>query len=297
MADRGAEDAGLIRTELVRPDDDAGDFLGGGDFTGLVLLFRNLLGAGGESLTSEHLNVVVEFFVDGGPISQALHDRVLLIGEDDADGLLRAVAGGLQAEHFEPAGVIGAGLDGLAELAPAVAVHGAMEVHGREAILVGVDDIGDVGAIIDAGGALVVDDHVEVLAPIGVLKDFKDRLSGLGRIVGDLDGGVNAGFDTLLQDFLLVGVIVAAAAGDDEDAEGLLHGRERGGQAGKERQREEGTEFHGGIWDKGQGERDGQKKTYFLAFGATLVAVRAAFVSARAALTSSSGMGCPSTKA
>jgi hypothetical protein len=40
---------------------------------------------------------------------------------------------------------------------------------------------------------------------------------------------------------------VAATAGDDEDAERLLLGRERGGQAGEECQREEGTEFHWGI--------------------------------------------------
>ena len=198
MADRGAEDAGLLRAELVGPDDDGGDFLSWGDLALLVLTFRNLLGALGESLGGEDLDVVVEFLIDGGPIGEAFHDRAILIGEGDGDGLLRAMASRLQAEHLEPAGVIGAGFHWLSVVTPAVAVHRAVKVHGGQAVLVGVHDVGDVGLVGDVGGALVVDDDVVVLTPIRVLEEFEERLGGLGRIVGDFDGGVDAGFDALL---------------------------------------------------------------------------------------------------
>ena len=297
MADRGAEDAGLLRAELVGPGDDGVGFGGRGDLALLVLLLRDLLVAGGEGLGAQDLDVVVELFVDGGPIREAGGDRVGLVGEADGDRLLRAVAGGLQAEHLVPAGVVVAGLHGLLEIAPAVAVHGAVEVHGGQAVLMGVHDIGDIGLVGDVGGALIVDDHVEVLAPVRVLEEFEERLGGLGRVVGDFDHGVHAGFDALLQDFFLRGVIVAAAAGDDEDAQGLLLGGERGGQAGEGGESEEGAEFHGVSGIKGARGSAGKRKTYFLGFGAGLGAANAFLVSAIAALASSSGMGWPSTKA
>ena len=151
--------------------------------------------------------------------------------------------------------VVVAGFHGLLELAPAVAVHGAVEVHGRHAFAVGLEDVLDVGRIGDVGSALVMDDDVEVFVPAVLLVDFEDRLRTLRGVVGHLDLGVEAGFDALLEDFLLVGVVVAATASNDEDAQGLRFVGDGGrGQTRDEGEGEEGTEVHGGKGIKGAGQ-------------------------------------------
>ena len=121
-------------------------------------------------------------------------------------------------------------------------MHGAVKVYGRESVAVGVDDVSNVGSIGDARGAFVMDNDVVVLGPLRILVDFEDGLDGLGFVIGHFNGYVEAGFEAFLQNFLLVSVVVAATASDDEDADRLLLGSgKRGNQAGEERQREEGT--------------------------------------------------------
>jgi hypothetical protein len=41
-----------------------------------------------------------------------------------------------------------------------------VEVHRRDAGLVGVEDVADIGGVGDVRGAFVVDDDVEVLGPV-----------------------------------------------------------------------------------------------------------------------------------
>ncbi len=143
------------------------------------------------------------------------------VGEGDVDRGLGTVAGGLDSDHFIPAGVVGPGGDGFAEVIPAVAVHGAVEVDGGFAIAVSFDNSRDVGALGDIGGTLVVKDDVEVFGPVVGGVNGEGGFGGFVRVDSDVDDGVEAGFDAVLKNLGLGGVVVATTSGDDEDAKGF----------------------------------------------------------------------------
>src|SRR2546423_1194105 len=159
--------------------------------------------------------VVVEFFVDGGPILHPFGDRRFGVDESDGDGELGAVAGGLEAGEFEPGGDVGEG-------GGAVAVHGAVEENSGFAGLVGFEDALDEVQILHVGGAFVVDDDIEIVGP-AVFFVNAVAMSGLAiAFVDDHPLHVGAGGDAFGDDGFLVFVIVAAAAGDEEGFDWLI---------------------------------------------------------------------------
>ena len=202
VAEGGAEDASLA--EGVGPGDDEVIDLGPG-----------VLPAAGEGDGGvEQPDVVVELFVDGGPVFEAAGDGVLAVDEGDVDRLLGAVAGGVDADELEP--VIAAG---------AVAVHGAVQVDRGKAVAVRGENVLDVGDLGDVGRAFVVDDDVVPGGPVGGVVHFEAGFgAGVARVdLGDLH--IRPRLDAPLEQVFLAGVVVAAAAGDEERLErpgGLL---------------------------------------------------------------------------
>src|SRR2546421_4645048 len=110
VADGGGEDAGFVVVGVGPGDDEI-----------VFALFSSGEGVGGGQEMAG--GVVVEFFIDGGPVLHTFGDGGVGIDEGDGDGELGAVAGGLEAGEFEPGGDIG-------ERRRAVAVHGAVEENG-----------------------------------------------------------------------------------------------------------------------------------------------------------------------
>ena len=217
VADGAAEDAGVAI--LVYPGDDRLD-----GALGAVLLLEQLLAAHERRGGGEDFDVVVKLLADGGPLGLALHDGMVLRERGELNRLLRAVAGGLKAEEVEPQRVGRTGHDGLADVADAVAVHRAVEVHGGDAGAVRGEDVVHVGHVLHVGAALVVDDDVVALGPIGLCVGreggLRAAVEGMNRVHLDM----RAGFEALLEDEMLHGVVVAAAAGEEQHAERLGRG-------------------------------------------------------------------------
>jgi hypothetical protein len=85
----------------------------------------------------------------------------------------------------------------------------------------GFEDAADDFLVVDGGGALVVDDQIKAF---GVVRVSVDGERGLGAfVVGvDLDDlCVKTTLESFLEDVLLFGVVVAAAACYEEDPEGF----------------------------------------------------------------------------
>ena len=160
---------------------------------------------------AEKIDVVVELLLDGGPVGHALGDGMRLVDEIEGDGLLPVVRGGLQSEVLEP--VIRAG---------AVAVHGAVEVHGGDAVLVRINDVVNVVHVrlADAGGAFVVDDHVVALRPVGLLIHGEARSGALVFREHDIDHHIRPRLDALAENAVLLHIVMAAAAGHQQDMQG-----------------------------------------------------------------------------
>jgi hypothetical protein len=85
----------------------------------------------------------------------------------------------------------------------------------------GLEDATDNSLIANAGGAFIVNDQVETLCVLRISIDGEGRLYALVVGVHLDDLGVKTFFDALFEDVLLLGVIVATAARDEEDAEGF----------------------------------------------------------------------------
>ena len=214
MADGAAEDAGVAI--LVYPGDDRLD-----GALAAVLLLEELLAAHERRGGGEDFHVVVKLLADGGPLGLALHDGMVLRDGRELDRLLRAVAGGLKAEQVKPQRVRRARHDGLANVADAVAVHRAMEIHGGDAGAVRGEDVVHVGHVLHVGAALVVDDDIVALGPIGLCVGreggLRAAVEGMNRVHLD----VRAGFETLLEDEMLHRVVVAATAREEQHAQRL----------------------------------------------------------------------------
>ena len=89
VADGGGEDFRFVRAVFIGPGDDGGHFRGLGvrrQGFAFFSLRRDDLDARGERFAGEDLDVVVELFVDGGPVFEALGDRMRFVGEGDGDG-------------------------------------------------------------------------------------------------------------------------------------------------------------------------------------------------------------------
>lgn len=163
---------------------------------------------------------------------------------DDRERVFGTVAMGGDAAEFEPA-VIG----------HAVAMHGAVEEDGGGAFLVRFEDAVCPFDVLDFGEAFVMDDHVVSFGPIVVFVEGNLGIGGGAAFVDDrpIDIEVCAFGDAGGNDDFLVGVVVAAAAGDEE-------GFEFGARcwilvAGCLLDSGEGEEGGGG--EEGEGEEDG----------------------------------------
>ena len=127
-------------------------------------------------------------------------------------------------------------------------MHRAVEVHAWDAVEVRLEHVTQRRGILDGGGALVVDDHVVAFAVGRVGVQRERRLGGLVGRVHVLDDDIGARLEAGLEEILLRDVVVAAAAGDEEDAERL--GRRGGRGRGAERRR--GEEGRQGVQETGR---------------------------------------------
>ena len=73
-------------------------------------------------------DVVVQLFVDRGPIRLTRRNRMVLVADGNLDGQLRSMTCGFQAGEFEP------GRDDVRPALAAEAVHTAMQKHGRQTV-------------------------------------------------------------------------------------------------------------------------------------------------------------------
>ena len=183
------------------------------------------LHAAGDNLgIREHLHVVIKFLPLGRPIFDALGDVRDVLLKLNLDRLLRAVAGGLQADVLEPLCVVGSGLNRLAEVTGAVRVHGAVEIDAWDTLAMRCEHASDGVRVTDAGRALIVNDDV---VPLGVVRFSKNGQRRFGAFVVGMrliDDDVDPPLEALLEDILLLGVIVATAAGDQQRTQRLICG-------------------------------------------------------------------------
>ena len=198
VADRRAEDAGLA--VLVGPDD---------RLVGLPLSAHRL----GQRLGGvPHLVAVIQFLLWNIPcLGKPGEDRVF--GDQvRCVFIMSAVAGRRDADKLEPVVV-----------ARPVAVHGAVHEHGGSALLVLDHDLLEERRVLDAGEALVVEDHVVALRPVGLRIDGDLVVRRRATLVdhGAVDLGPRR--QPLGDHLLLSVVVVAAAPGDVEHLERLAH--------------------------------------------------------------------------
>ena len=164
---------------------------------------------------------------------------------------------------------------------------------------VGLQDVLDVGRVGDVGGALVMDDDVEVLVPVRPSCRFRTPAScPWSRRRPSSTLALRRASMPFLEDFLLRWRNRGSNRRRRRGRAAGASARRRAWRSGRRgRSARGGCGVHGVSEIKGVRGSAGKRKTYFLGFGAGLGAVRAFLVSAIAALASSSGIGWPSTKA
>ena len=206
--------------------------------------FRQLL-AGGD------LDIVIQLLFHGRPIIQALRNRAFLRSVTNRDGLLRAVTARLEAEIVEPQRLGRARSLRLIRVAHAITVHRAVQVHAWDAVHVRLQDGFDDFDVFNIGCAFVMYHHVPFCAVFRVRQNTK-RQRRSSRIVGmDLCNlRINALFDAFLQNVLLLTVIMAATASDEQNLQRFCLLGEQGGGQGECSEKCDGC-FHGeSAWVK-----------------------------------------------
>ena len=213
VADRRAKDTGLV--VVVGPDH---------RLVALPLAAHRL---GKRRGGRKQLVAKVELLLGQLPfLRQAVHDRML---PDDIRRVfvVGPVAGRLDAAELEPVVVTGA-----------VAVHRAVHEHGRHALLMFGDDPLHELRILDGGEALVVEDHVVALRPVGLGVDRHLVVGARAPFVDDRDLHPRPRRESLGDHLLLAVIVVAAATGDVEHLKRLARLRSRHGSGEKGRQSE-----------------------------------------------------------
>ena len=144
---------------------------------------------------------------------------VIVVGH--FDWRLGAVAGRLHSKHFVPGGVVGTRFHRTAEVAPAVTVHRAVQIDRRNSATMSFQDAIDVGPFGYRRGAFIMQHHVVGVGPILRLVNFKPGVGTLAGVKHYRYFRVNSLFNAFLEQPSLSGVIVTAAAGDQEDFQRL----------------------------------------------------------------------------
>ena len=215
MPDGGAEDACLVLVQ-IRPRNDVVRLFLSAVFGG-VGLFAARDRRGGI----KHLDVVVQLLVDRRPVRLIFRNKVRFVEVGDGNGLLRAMAAGLKSKVLKPPSVRGANGRRLAGVADSVAMHRAVQIHSGNAMFMRAQHPFDDGLVADSSGAFVVDYEIVSFGVVGVPVNCEWRLGGFVVRMDLVDGGLDAFFDAGLQDVFLGGVVMAAAAGDEQNLEGF----------------------------------------------------------------------------
>ena len=126
-------------------------------------------------------------------------------------------------------------------------MHGAVEVHAGQAGHVRREDVLHHRGIGDVGGAFVVDDEIVALGVVGIGVGGKHGTRGFVGRVHVLDHNVGAGFEAVFENVLLRGVVVAATAGDEENAERFRRGRGGGESESGQGEEQSNDECAGGF--------------------------------------------------
>ena len=119
-------------------------------------------------------------------------------------------------------------------LARAEAVHGAVKLDAGDGF-VSVEDARERLLVVHARRALVVDDDVVSLGPIRLVIDRQRRVRGLVVGPNDIHLHIRAPLDALGDDLVLLCIVMAAAACDEEGFQ-RLGGIGRAGQKRDKRQ-------------------------------------------------------------
>ena len=99
-------------------------------------------------------------------------------------------------------------------------MHRAVKVDGGHCF-VRVEDISDYLWILITSGTLVVDDDIITLGPVSILEEIEGGVNGLVRGPDDVDSYIGSALQAFGDDFVLLSVIVAATAGDQQGFQGL----------------------------------------------------------------------------
>ena len=105
-----------------------------------------------------------------------------------------------------------------------------MEVDPGNAIAMRFQNSRDRGSIGDVGRAFIMDHEVVAAGVIRVAQDGQRGMSAFIVRVDLIDDGMGAFLEALLQKVLLLGIIVAAAPGDEEDTKRLGSRQRRTGR-------------------------------------------------------------------
>ena len=172
------------------------------------------------------MDIVVELLVHGGPVTKALYDGVVPVGEGNRNRLLGSMATGLNPEIVEPIAMRSSRSNRIIGIPDSVRVHRTVKIHSRQTIAMWLQHGLDRSWIVDVGPAFIVNDQVIALRIIRVAQDLKRGFCAPVGRMDLIDGDIRPGLEPLLQYFLLIGVVVTASPGDEQDTEGL------GGTAG-----------------------------------------------------------------
>ena len=148
---------------------------------------------------------------------------MLLVDIIDGDRCLRTVAAGLNAKMLEPLiGVV------------TKTVHRAVKMHGRDR-LVRIENALHHSKVLVSGGALVVNDQVVTLGPIILVINRQGRFDCFVICPPNIDSGISTCLDSLEENFVLRGIVVAAASSNEENFQWwlfLLCGEQRNSNNG-----------------------------------------------------------------
>lgn len=146
-------------------------------------------------------------FIHGGRIvcGKALHDRVICLYDFDWIAALVIVLATCDPQKFSP----------IIDLSGSIRMHGAMDDDCIDTLEVRLGNALDVSFVVGVSEALVMNDHVKVFKPLGVLVEIDHGLGSFAPLVDDCPIDWNPFFlRGQLEGFALEVIIVTASAGN-----------------------------------------------------------------------------------